>query len=201
MRALFLSLTLIAGSLTGAQQSQDAGVYRAVLEHTVGPQAKKYAAYWKVDPSGPLLIAAQTDSMCAKGPPAGMGCVNGESFQVFEGTHPRANTVAFAGLIDDGTRRKLADAFRTRNAASARLDAEAVPEVKLVPPADLRGFDTRKWSAPGYSRLSLPAYAGRHALVYASFTCGGLCGYGWLVLLEQHEGRWRVVGRHDMWIS
>ena len=55
----------------------------------------------------------------------------------------------------------------------------------------------------GISSFSLPAYSSDgHAVVYASYVCGGLCGYGWLFLLRQEQGgSWQVVGTEMLWIS
>lgn len=199
MRALLVGVALLAGSVGGLQQSQDGAVYQAVLEHTLRPQAKKYGIARGVAASAPLLIAAETDTFCTASRPAPVGCVRESTVPVFEGSHPRANTLPFARLIDQRTRERLAHAFRSRNAASAPLTGESLQGAKLVPPAELRALNMR--DVAGFSTFSVPAYAGRHALVYTSFTCGGLCGYGWLVLLERHDDGWRVLGNHVMWIS
>lgn len=45
----------------------------------------------------------------------------------------------------------------------------------------------------GFSSLSLPGYSSDGcALMYGSYTCGNLCGYGWLFVLQKIEGQWRV---------
>ena len=45
----------------------------------------------------------------------------------------------------------------------------------------------------GSSSSSLPGYSDdRHAVVYGSYSCGSVCGYGWLFVLEKLDGQWRV---------
>jgi hypothetical protein len=50
--------------------------------------------------------------------------------------------------------------------------------------------------------FSVPAYSeDGYALVFTSYTCGSLCGYGWFVLLREIDAQWRVVDNHLDWIS
>lgn len=42
---------------------------------------------------------------------------------------------------------------------------------------------------------------GRQALIEVSGTCGGLCGSGWLVVLERTDDRWQVRGMLMTWVS
>jgi hypothetical protein len=42
---------------------------------------------------------------------------------------------------------------------------------------------------------------GRQALISVSGWCGGLCGSGWLVVLERDDDRWRVHGMIMTWVS
>jgi hypothetical protein len=42
---------------------------------------------------------------------------------------------------------------------------------------------------------------GRQVLIEVSGTCGGLCGSGWLVVLERTDDRWQVRGMLMTWVS
>jgi hypothetical protein len=53
----------------------------------------------------------------------------------------------------------------------------------------------------GVAQVSAPAYVDGGAVVYASFSCGSLCGKGWLVRLALNEGRWRVIDKKLQWMS
>jgi len=51
------------------------------------------------------------------------------------------------------------------------------------------------------SRAGLSA-DGRQALLTVTNSCGGLCGTGWVVVLQREaEGRWRVRRAEMLWIS
>jgi hypothetical protein len=53
-----------------------------------------------------------------------------------------------------------------------------------------------------FTAFSRPAYGGeRRALVYVTYTCGGGCGQGWLVLLENNGDTWRVSETALIWIA
>lgn len=42
---------------------------------------------------------------------------------------------------------------------------------------------------------------GRHAILYADFECGGLCGGGTLYVFERQDGTWTSVGTLGVWAS
>jgi len=42
---------------------------------------------------------------------------------------------------------------------------------------------------------------GRHAVIFSSSYCGGLCGWGGFYLLEISNENWTVVGYHTEWVS
>ncbi len=56
------------------------------------------------------------------------------------------------------------------------------------------GFKKSHPGAWGYARFSAPGYnrAGE-AVVYVTFSCGGMCGQGWLIRLAPGDGDYRVV--------
>ena len=55
----------------------------------------------------------------------------------------------------------------------------------------------------GYVQFTAPVYSGdrKHALIYVSHSCGGLCGTGWLIYLSKSNGRWEISARQMLWIS
>jgi hypothetical protein len=55
----------------------------------------------------------------------------------------------------------------------------------------------------GYVQFTAPAYSedGKHALIYVSHSCGGLCGTGWLIYLSKPNGKWEITARRMLWIS
>ncbi len=58
-------------------------------------------------------------------------------------------------------------------------------------------------SLSDYSAAHRRAFSddGRQALIEVSGTCGGLCGSGWLVVLERTDDRWQVRGMLMTWVS
>lgn len=42
---------------------------------------------------------------------------------------------------------------------------------------------------------------GRFAVIYADSYCGGLCGWGGIILFEIIDGKWSVIGDKTMWVS
>jgi hypothetical protein len=123
--------------------------------------------------------------------------------QVFERRLPRMRALLFGGALSPGSREEIAGNFRQRNTASAPFPAAGLDGVLVVPPADLdEARERESGRTRGISSFSLPAYSSDgHALVYASYVCGGLCGYGWLFLLQARRGSWEVVGTEMLWIS
>ena len=91
--------------------------------------------------------------------------------------------------------------FLERNRKSRRLVTDQIDGLILVAPEDLsREFADKR--ASGVVRFSAPGYSDDgHALLYGSYFCGALCGYGWLFLLERTGESWRVVATEMLWIS
>ena len=110
--------------------------------------------------------------------------------------------------------RKTLDAFREVNRQQAFLqrffhsdfDYELVDETQLdsiFKAGDWFAFYKRFPGSPGIMAFSRVGFNedGTQALLYASNTCGGLCGGGYYVLMEKHNGRWVIVKEIEMWIS
>ena len=99
---------------------------------------------------------------------------------------------------------------------SFRVPDLNLPSVRLVAPDVVqRAFESRRdephdgWqqlgrSFPGFrgvAQVSAPASVDEGSVVYASFSCGALCGKSWLVRLALKDGRWRVVDRKLLSVS
>ncbi len=50
------------------------------------------------------------------------------------------------------------------------------------------------------SRVGFDPYR-RQALVYAGWSCGGLCGQGNMIVLEKRDTGWKVVSKETLWVS
>jgi hypothetical protein len=89
-------------------------------------------------------------------------------------------------------------------------------KVVLVGSKDLeplfpKGEFDRAWSRfyakyPGSSgtiTFSNPGFNHDHtqAMIYSGRLCGGLCGAGFLLLLETESGAWKVKSKFGMWVS
>ncbi len=194
---LLLSLLAIALSpfepsrapAPGEIQQDDGLVLRAVLEHTIVPEHRRTNAG-----AEPLKVVSETSPLCVE-PPAGQSqCRIPEHWRQF--LEPNAAR-SWPGVVsDERIRRDLVASLEARNTKSHPLPLSTFPGIGLLdlrkdPPAN--PLDRHYRRKMGASSLSLPGYAGEdHALVYGSYSCGDLCGYGWLFVLEKLQGQWRV---------
>jgi len=57
--------------------------------------------------------------------------------------------------------------------------------------------------ATGFTILSKIGFNSTHdqALVYLGNSCGLLCGNGYLVVLDKHKGKWKVVKQGRIWVA
>lgn len=63
-------------------------------------------------------------------------------------------------------------------------------------------FRARYPERRGWFRFSAPAYVDAgDAVVYVSYSCGGLCGEGWLICLSQVGSGWRITSWLSLWVS
>lgn len=56
----------------------------------------------------------------------------------------------------------------------------------------------------GFVEFTAPVFSPdrKHALIYVSHSCGGLCGTGWLVYLSRDaSGHWQIASQQMLWIS
>ncbi len=107
----------------------------------------------------------------------------------------------------------------TLEAGLARANAVSVP-IPALPPAISRPvprrvideiFARKGWpefyrrfpKSRGFIELSRPAFTDdrQKALLYVSYSCGGLCGTGWLVYLARSGASWRISRKEMLWIS
>ncbi|MEO8193733.1 MAG: hypothetical protein ABI681_07770 [Gemmatimonadales bacterium] len=108
---------------------------------------------------------------------------------------------AFEGTTESFLARNQSRVALSATLFTARGSVETASSRELPPPNDpdgyWRAYYERFPRARGLIGLSRPGYdkARRHALVYYSMGCGGLCGEGGYVLLERREGKWLVLKR------
>jgi hypothetical protein len=98
------------------------------------------------------------------------------------------------GLIgNERTLQDLVASLEARNAEDHPLPLSDVPGIAVIEQSAgyVRSPDgPTRW---GTAKLSLPGYSeDGYALVYGSYACGSLCGYGWLFVLRKVDGHWRV---------
>jgi len=184
------------------QQRDDGAVFDAIVEHSIKPEANRLA------PGMSIRVLEQALAICPNRetplvPEARAGCLNENVLEFFENRLLPSGKLVFDGLVSPAVRQELASVFRRRH-QEARL--VRVPHIDGLVPVALeemaQPLTTHSSSRRSDVKFSLPAYSSDgHALVYASYVCGGLCGYGWLFLLEQDGTRWNVVSVHLIWIS
>jgi hypothetical protein len=150
-----------------------------------------------------FLVVRASVPVCAKPRDESLPSVPREHLTRFvsdEGLQQRLGS-AFSATVCQ----QLASSFEQRNSAGNSLPALPHPRIEFIEyEALLRSFETGAYRgrARGYAQFSLPGYTeDGKALVYASYSCGGLCGEGWLFLLARTEGVWRVVHSTSLWIS
>jgi hypothetical protein len=185
--------------------NDDVAVYRAILANKIQPEVDRFITGAGIRTPAPILAFDRTLMVCspALDHPKQMGCIRDEEIQSFETQLPRMQRVSFEGLVSPAGREELARAFRERN-REPRPFPQMKPEgVIVTPPEGLDEALKRESSRTrGVSSFSVPAYsADGHALVYGSYVCGALCGYGWLFLLERRGDTWQVVAADMLWIS
>lgn len=176
---------------SSASGAEDAMVLKAVIEHTIIPEAAKVnsgrnraAIVLLEDHSGPLCIGKTVSS----GP-----CRIPEQWQQF--LQPNLSR-GWRGMISsDQRRRELVASFEVRNAVPHALPAINHPAVVMIA-VDRREEALRSYleRAGGFASFSLPGYDadGITALVSGSHYCGNLCGAGWLFVLKKSDANWQV---------
>lgn len=194
LAAFFLALV----SFQDVTSTDDVGVYRAVINHTLVSEFRRYSN--GTGASADVRMSNRTIAACGSVVDRELGCVGGR--QMGEFFTPRsADRLAELSLEE---RTELIASFNRRNGSSVTVPGNISSSATLLSSADLA--DLTKEIIAGrrgnFAAFSLPAYsANRHALVYVTYACGNLCGYGWVFLLKNTGTDWTVVSRRELWIS
>lgn len=201
---LLCSGVVVAALLVGhppVADDADTSIYRAAFEAVVRPEAERLA-HDGPSHGPPLVVFERTIPVCANsrpGPPS-FDCVRSE-LEAFEAMHRGQTSLPFESSIRGTTRAALALAFRERNQRSQPFPGDALVEIQTAPAEYISAAESAGRRV-GIVRFSQPARSDDgFALVFASYTCGGGCAQGWLILLKETDGAWRFVAKNLTWIS
>lgn len=206
------AIALILGAVIGlsphqapASTNHDLAVYEAILTAKIRPEVDRVSAGAGIRTPAPVLTFDRTLVICGSVPdrPRPMGCIRAEAVQSLETELPWMRNLRFEALLRSATREELAKSFRDRNRDSRPFPGAKLEGLIIVSPENIEEAMKRESSrTKGFSSFGLPAYSSDgHALVYGSYVCGELCGYGWLFLLERSGNSWQVVATEMLWIS
>jgi hypothetical protein len=203
MRVMFLQLVLTAafgigadiqkaGTVQRSTSDHDRAVVLAVLEHTVRPGVAR--AHGRTTPVFPLYVFNLTAPIC-KDAPDGYPCAPLEEIDVLRNHLAAFDPPLEQVLASDTIRRELIESFKAINRNRQRLPRLLSRDVVMVSTREIfESRDKPQGPARGYSYLSRPAYSkDGYALLYASYTCGVLCGQSWLVVLQRTATGWQVA--------
>jgi hypothetical protein len=170
--------------------ADDELVTAAILDTTIIPAHKRANS----DATVPLSLIGEITPLCLNRPADQPTCRIPDQWRRYLEPDTARN---WAGLVpDERVRNELIASFETRNTESHRLPLTSHPGIVVLdsrndPPATPLDRGDRRTSGSGY--VSLPGYSSnRHALAVGSYSCGSLCGYAWLFVLERVDGHWRV---------
>jgi hypothetical protein len=201
MRVLVSILLLGIGqsvSQTGPSPASDRAVYDATIAAAIRAEIDRLRGN-----ASRVFTFDRTVAMCRPDvePTRPLGCVRAEYIHAIETPLPRRQSPTFARYLSAATGRELARAFRERNRNNEPFPVNGSWGFVLVTP-EIFQRELQTTPTAGTVRFSAPAYsADGHALLYGSYVCGGLCGTGWLFLLERRENSWQVVANESVWIS
>ncbi len=173
-----------------AAARNDEAVYHAVIDSVIRPELRRLFRVEANAAEPPLVVTNLTLPISQKA-------------KFYLEHPPRPGTQpTFAELLPPRARQRLDRALRDRNRSETPISLHASGSIVLVGPHELYDRSKLDWSRlGGWSHFSRPGYAGRYAIVDVTYSCGGLCGHGWLVLLEQRQQSWQVVAHDLMWVS
>jgi hypothetical protein len=184
---LLMTLGTFGATSQYAPAPDDGPVLGAVLAHTIVPTHRRTHG----DGAAPVEVQGTSAPLC----PGRSG--NAAVCRIPDGWHrflrPDASR-RWPGLIhNERTLQDLVVSLEARNAEAHTLPLSNVPGVSVVEQS--AGY-ARSPDGPtrwGTAKLSLPGYSeDGYALVYGSYACGSLCGYGWLFVVKKVDGHWRV---------
>lgn len=181
----------------------DTSIYRAAFEAVVKPEAERLAPK-APSQRQPVVVNDRTIPLCAisrTGPrPISLDCV-GSELEAFEAKRRGQISLPFARVIKETTRATLALAFRERNQRPQPFPGDSLVDTQSASAEYISAAESAGRRV-GVVRFSQPARSNDgFALLFASYTCGYGCAQGWLILLNETEGAWRVVDKNLAWIS
>jgi hypothetical protein len=177
-----------------AQAAEDLQVHTAVLTLTIRPEVARLRGAGGTDEVPTVFLANRTVALCGAPRAREMPCIRPEEVGALS---------AFDRFLAAAAGTAIRESFTERNSQSRPLPPWGRPDVVMLDAAGLRRESERLSSpgASGFAGFSAPAYAGTHAVVYAFYLCGNICGYGWLVLLNRSDSGWQVQATHLLWAS
>jgi hypothetical protein len=180
--------------------TDDTNIYDAVLGAVIRPEIARMMRQ-PPDVPPPAIIFAQTIARCEPRPaPSKIGCLRNSDIDVLAS---RPNERPFEKQLSPAERDELFAALRANTRDSQLI---AISQLHAVVATTEQGLEaTIAQESPrtvGWTAFSRPGYTSDGiAVVYAKYTCGSLCGYGWLILLRRLPQGWRVIERHMLWVS
>ena len=124
----------------------------------------------------------------------------------------RGETKELLNSLHVGTR----DQFDAQNKTSCILDPHIRPtgRIQLLSAREEQAsfpkgggswkeFYKKYPGATGFTLLSRIGFSSKRneAMVYLGNSCGLLCGNGYLVVLDKHKGKWKVVQQAHIWVA
>jgi len=75
---------------------------------------------------------------------------------------------------------------------------------KINPTTKEKEISKRKTGQPyNYYEMTIPVFSADNTKAYIQLNhyCGGLCGSGTAIYLSKSNGKWKVIDKHEIWIS
>jgi len=178
--------------------ADDAAIMRAAIDGVIRPEVARLE---RREASTPVLIFDRTISICPddKSHPRDLGCL---------GQDARFSDIAklstvFMNDLGEPARVEIRTSFLARNKSNVMIRPEAVAGIIVSAPADIGAkYNDQTGRGAPHATVSMPGLSsdGR-AILYLSYWCGNVCGYGWFVLLKKAPDGWQVVAKQRLWIS
>jgi hypothetical protein len=207
MVRILLTLTLAVAQVAtrSAWTADDESIVSTVVKTgELRVSVDRIAAAADLPVPAPMVLFDRTLNLCQPSvpPTRPMGCLLTEHLESFVGGRLPSGHEFFDGLLSAEVRRQLAGAFRERNREPVSTQGLALDNVIWTTPAALDA--TLKESAArarGYVSFSRPAYSAGWAFIEVRYSCGGMCGYSWYLLLAKRGESWAVLSTALLSIS